>query len=185
MKRLAEGIAFLAVGVIAGAASAYFVIENTGELSLGNGGPWSSRVESLTGDDALYVRAHFMMQGRLPPAPGQIDEATAETDSERQPLSGNCRYSIASTAQLPRWWSIAVMSKGSAASSLQSIASSDSVVHESDGMAIIRAGASPLPGNWLRTEASGRYVLLYSAVATGAQRLPGVPPFNIRREACQ
>ena len=185
MRRFAEGIAFLAAGIIAGAVSAYLVIENTGDEPLGNGGPWSSRVESLTGNDAFYVRAYFMMQGRLPPAPGQIDEATAVNDSDGQALTGNCRYRIATTGPQPRWWSIAVMNTGTGSPSLQAIASSDTVILAADGTAIIKAGASPLPGNWLRTEQPGRYSLLYSAVATGAQRLPGAPPFTIKREACR
>ena len=185
MRRFAEGIAFLAVGIVAGAVSAYLVIENTGDQPLGNASPWSSRAESLSGNNALYVRAHFMMQGRLPPAPGQIDEATAATDSEGQALTGNCRYSIATTGPLPRWWSVAVMNSGTASSSLQAIASSDTVIHGADGTAIIKAGATPASGNWLRTGSTGRYSLLYSAVATGAQRLPGAPPFNINREGCR
>ena len=185
MRQFAEGIAFLAVGIIAGAVSAYLVIENTGDEPLGNGGPWSSRVESLTGNDAFYVRAYFMMQGRLPPAPGQIDEATAVNDSDGQALTGICRYRIATTGPLPRWWSIAVMNSATSSPPPRAIASSDTVIHDADGTAIIKAGATPLSGNWLSTEQPGRYFLLYSAVATGAQRLPGAPPFTIKREACR
>ena len=103
MQRFAGGFAYLSAGLIAGAASAYVAIENTGvEALVATGGPWSSRAEGLTGKSAIYVRAHYLLQGRLPPAPGQIDEATADTDADGKALTSGCRYKLMSTGPLPR-----------------------------------------------------------------------------------
>lgn len=184
MRRYAGGFAYVLAGLAAGAASAFLVIENTGVKSAGSSELWTSRAKGLSGDSAIYVRAHYLLQGRLPPSTGQIDEATADTDSDGNVLTSSCRYTVTSTGALPRWWSIAVMTDGSESSSPQVIADTDSVIREADGSAVIHAAATPQPGNWLNTGAAGRFTLLYSAVAAGTQRLPGAPPFNIRREEC-
>ncbi len=184
MRSLAEGMAYLVAGIIAGMASAYVVIENTGDEPLGGNGIWNSRAEGLAGSSAFYVRAHFMMQGRLPPAPGQIDEATAETDSLGKALTGDCRYKLVSTGQMPRWWSLVLLNTGVETSSQQAIASADTTIRESDGSVIVHAAVSPQPGNWLKTDAARRYTLLYSALASGGQRLASTPPFTITREDC-
>lgn len=185
MRSLAEGIVYLTAGVLAGALSAYLVIESSGEQPLGNSDHWISRAEGLAGDSAFYVRAHFMMQGRLPPAPGQIDEATTNTDSSGKALTGNCHYTLTSTGAMPRWWSLVLLNTGTATTAQQAIADVDTTVREADGSIIIRAADTPQPGNWLRTGALRHYSLLYSAAATGEQRLAAAPPFTITLEDCR
>lgn len=175
---------YLVAGIIAGMASAYVVIENTGDEPLGSNGIWNSRAEGLAGGSAFYARAHFMMQGRLPPAPGQIDEVTAETDSSGKALTGDCRYNLLSTGPLPHWWSLVLLNTGTDTSSQQAIASVDTTIREADGSVIIHAAGPPQAGNWLKTDATRHYTLLYSALATGGQRLAGVAPFTITREDC-
>jgi hypothetical protein len=182
MRSFAEGIVYVAAGVLAGALGAYLAIESSGEEAAGNSDTWVSRAAGLAGPSAYYVRAHFMMQGRLPPAPGQIDEATTGTDSSGTALTGNCRYVLTSKGAMPRWWSLVLL--GTAAASRQAIADADNTVREADGSIVIRAAATPQPGNWLRTDARGGYTLLYSAAA-GEQRLAATPPFTITLEDCQ
>jgi hypothetical protein len=184
MQRFAGGFAYVLAGLIAGAASGYVAIERTGIKPFTNGGSWSSRAKGLTGKSALYVRAHYLLQGRLPPAPGQIDEATSDEDADGKALTSGCRYRLMSTGPLPAWWSIAVMNSAAEPSSPQAVASSDWVIRESDGSAIMNLAASVQSGNWLRTTGMQRYTLLYSAVATGGERLPGAPPFKIVRGDC-
>ncbi len=185
MRSLAEGIIYLAAGILGGALSAYLVIESSGEELLGNSDHWFSRAAGLAGDSAFYVRAHFMMQGRLPPAPGQIDEATTDTDSSGKALTGNCRYTLTSAGAMPRWWSLVLLNTGTETASQQAIAGVDNTIREADGSIIIRAADTPQSGNWLRTNALRRYSLLYSAIATGEQRLAAVPPFTIKLEDCR
>ena len=185
MRSLAEGIIYLAAGVLGGALSAYLVIESSGEELLGNSDHWVSRAEGLAGNSAFYVRAHFMMQGRLPPAPGQIDEATTDTDSNGKGLTGNCRYTLTSTNVIPHWWSLVLLNTGTETPSQQAIADVNNTIREADGSIIIRAADTPQPGNWLRTTARSRYSLLYSAVASGEQRLAAAPPFTIKLEDCR
>lgn len=184
MRRYASGFAFLFAGLAAGAISAYVTIENSGVDAAGSSEIWNSRTAGLSDDSAIYVRAHYMLQGRLPPAIGQIDEATAETDDEGKVLTSSCRYAITSTGALPQWWSIAVMSADVDSESTQVIADADSVIREADGSVVLRAASHPQPGNWLNSGVTRRFTLLYSAVAAGSQRLPDAPPFNVRREDC-
>lgn len=183
MRPFPAGIIYLAIGLMAGAFSAYLVIENAGVEPMSAGSPWLSRAEGLRGAAGLYVESRYMLEGRLPPATGQLMEATAETDSEGQPLRGGCIYTLTSAAPLPRWWSLTSVGDSGAHSSRQSSADVDTVIYETNGPVLITSASSPQPGNWLKSPDTRNYVLLYSAVAAGA---PGrfVPPFTIKREAC-
>lgn len=182
MRRFIWATAYLAGGAAAGAISAYVLIQQAGVERAGAGGPWLSRTAAFSEADDFYVRAHYLLQGRLPPAPGQLTEATAETDSDGSPLTGSCVYRIVSTGPLPPWWSISVTGGASGSALLQSTAGSGTVIGQPDGTVEVLVYASPRPGNWLKSPAGRRFTILYTALPRGAAGQ--APPFAIRREAC-
>jgi hypothetical protein len=182
MRRFIWATSYLAGGAAAGALSAYVLIQSAGVEPAGAGVPWLSRTTALSETDDFYVRAHYLLQGRLPPAPGQLTEATAETDSDGRPLTGSCIYRIVSTGPLPAWWSISVIGGASETAPLQSTASSDTAVRLPDGTAEILVYPSPRPGNWLKSSTRRRFTILYSALPRGAAG--EAPAFAIRREDC-
>jgi hypothetical protein len=130
----------------------------------------------------FYVRSHYLIEGRLPPAKGQLTEATAETDSEGRPLTGSCVYRLASTGPLPAWWSVSVIGGASSIAPLQSTAGSDTAVRQPDGTAEIMVYPSPRPGNWLKSPTQRRFTILYSALPRAGAGT--APAFAIKREAC-
>jgi hypothetical protein len=128
------------------------------------------------------VRSHYLLEGRLPPAPSQLGEATAETDSDGRPLTGGCVYLVTSTAALPRWWSLGIVESATAGDALQTTADSDTAVHEADGSVKVAVATDPQPGNWLKAPDSRRFTLIYSALSSSPRPLD--PPLNIKRGNC-
>lgn len=182
MRRFTWAISYLAGGAALGCISAAMLIHSAGVEPVDEDPPWLSRGESLASQQSFYVRAHYMMEGRLPPAPGQLIEATAETDGDGRPLTNNCIYKLSSSGPLPAWWSLSVIGGEGKMGPLQSTADRDSVVHDANGGVTITASSSPQPGNWLRTPDKRRFTLLYSAASSSVTA--AAPPFTITREGC-
>jgi hypothetical protein len=181
MRRFIWATSYLAGGVAAGALSAYVLIQQAGVEPVEAGTPWQSRAAAMA-DSNFYARAHYLLDGRLPPAPGQLTEATAETDSDGRPLTGSCVYRLVSNGPLPAWWSISVIGGASASAPLQTTAGSDTAIRGPDGTAEVLVYPSPRPGNWLKSPTRRRFTILYSALPRpGALQAPA---FAIRREAC-
>lgn len=182
MRRFIWATAYVAGGVAVGCFSAFAMIQSAGVQPVAKGTPWLSRAEAMADTNSFYTRSHYLLEGRLPPAPGQMGEATAETDSDGRPLTGGCSYTIASTGPLPRWWSISIIETPASVAGLQATADSDTSVRAADGKVVITAGRDPMPGNWLKAPDKRHFTLLYSALAPGARPLQ--PPFSIARGAC-
>lgn len=184
MRRALTGVLFLTGGVLAGAFSAYLVIQSAGVEPVRTGSPWLSRAAGLTGKSGFYVRSHYLIGGRLPPAPGQLTEAIAETDNDGKPLTTACRYRLSAAEPLPRWWSIAAAESGDDGQSRQTTADADTIIRESNGTVNIVASLKPQPGNWLKTPNTRHFTLLYSAIPVSGQSQGVAPPFAIVREGC-
>ncbi|PZF77759.1 hypothetical protein DK847_04835 [Aestuariivirga litoralis] len=182
MRRFIWATAYVAFGVAAGCFSAFALIQSAGVEPVTGDEPWQSRTAAMAGPNAFYVRSHYLLEGRLPPAPSQLGEATTETDSKGRPLTGGCSYLITSTGPLPRWWSLGIVGSGSAGAPLQTTADSDTAVREADGSVRISAARDPQPGNWLKSPDRRSFTLIYSALATGTRTID--PPFAITRGIC-
>ena len=182
MRRFIWATIYVAAGVAAGCASALALIQSAGVEPVAAGAPWQSRAAAMAGPNAFYVRSHYLLEGRLPPAPSQLGEATAETDSDGRPLTGGCSYLITSTGPLPRWWSIGVIESAESPAALQTTADSDTAVRQADGSVQIAAATLPQPGNWLKAPDRRSFTLIYSALSSSARPLD--PPFSIKRGTC-
>lgn len=182
MRRFIWATSYFAGGITAGCLSAYVLIKSAGVEYVEAGMPWLSRAAALADSQNFYVRANYLLDGRLPPAPGQLTEATAETDSDGRPLTGSCVYRIVSTGPLPAWWSISVIGGASALAPLQSTAGSDTAIRQPDGGVEILVYPSPRPGNWLKSPTRRRFTFLYSALPRG--EAGSAPAFAIQREIC-
>lgn len=181
MRRFIWATSYIVGGLAAGCLSAFVMIQSAGVEPVEAGTPWLSRAEALRDTAGFYTRAHYLLDARLPPGPGQLTEATAETDSDGRPLTGNCTYRLSATGPLPRWWSISVIGGESASAPLQSTAASESAIREPDGSVVIAVAPSPHTGNWLKSPTRRRFTMLYAAVPRGPAT---VPPFEIRQERC-
>ncbi|MFM8746794.1 MAG: DUF1214 domain-containing protein [Aestuariivirga sp.] len=182
MRRFIWASTYAAGGLAAGCLSAFLMINNAGVKQVAAGGPWQSREAALSGPQGFYARAHYMLAGRAPPAPGQVIEATAGADDDGQPLRASCTYRLTAKGPLPAWWSLTALAGGAASSSLQATAGSGSAIGAPDGSLSITASGLPVPGNWLRLPQQRQISLLYTALSP--QPAVSAPPFAIRREGC-
>lgn len=182
MRRFIWATVYMAGGIAVGCFSAFAMIQSAGVAPVAKGTPWLSRAAAMADSNGFYVRSHYLLEGRLPPAPSQLGEATAETDSDGQPLTGSCAYLLTSTGPLPRWWSLGIIDSSAAAGALQTTADSDTAVREADGSVKVAAAREPQPGNWLKSPGKRRITFLYSSLASGPK--PVQPPFAIKRGIC-
>ena len=182
MRRFIWASLYVTAGIAAGCFSAFALIQSAGVEAVAGDEPWQSRSAAMAGPDAFYVRSHYLLEGRLPPAPSQLGEATADHDKDGQPLTGGCSYRITSTGPLPRWWSIGIVENGATSSAFQATADSDTAVREADGSVQISAATAPQPGNWLKAPDKRHFTLIYSALAETPRAVD--PPFSIKRGVC-
>lgn len=185
MRRGTGGLIYVAAGILLGGLTGYIAVDRAGREALAAGSPWHSRTAALEGGLGLYVQDYFLMNGRLPLAPGQFAEAEAREDSDGNALSSACRYEIASTGPLPAWWSLATMAGGEASPSIQTAIDSQTAVREPDGSVRLTASAAPQPGNWLKVEGGQRFTLFYAAMPGGGRGgSRAAPSFSIRQAGC-
>lgn len=184
MHRFAGGLLYLVGGALVGAVSAYAMIQNAGVMGLGSDGPWLSRSTADGSPPGIYVQSYYLLSGRLPAAPGQLVEATAERDSKNEALSASCTYVITSIGALPQWWSLAALPGGSPASG-QAVLDVAKAVREADGTTQVVAAPTPQPGNWLKLPAGRQFSFLYLATPTGSRNSRQVPPFRIAQKGCR
>lgn len=182
MRRFIWATVYVASGVAVGCFSAFALIQSAGVEAVTDDAPWQSRAAAMAGPDAFYVRSHYLLEGRLPPAPSQLGEATAESDGDGRLLSGSCSYVITSDGPLPRWWSLGIVETDASKAVLQTTADSDTAVREPDGSVKIVAAREPQPGNWLKAPDRRRFTLIYSALTSSTK--PIAPPFHVKRGTC-
>jgi hypothetical protein len=182
MQRLAGILALLLAGVLAGAASAYGLIEMAGIESGGEASPWRSRSAAMTVGASPYVSSHFLLAGRLATAPGQFAEAVADVDDEGRPLTSSCQYVLTAGEGLPRWWTLAAL--GDVTPSQQAVTDAGMAVRAANGSLTVTAALKPEPGNWLKLPQARRFSFLYLARPTGRKGLARPVPFRIAREGC-
>jgi hypothetical protein len=182
MRRFIWASTYVAGGLAAGCLSAFLMIQHAGRAPVSEAGAWQTRPPALSGTAAFYARAHYLLAGRLPPAPGHILEATAETDDQGQPLSAGCTYRLTAQEPLPGWWSLAAVAAGALDGSLQAAATSSSVMRAADGSLSLMASRLPASGNWLKLPERRRLILLYTALSP--EPAVTAPPFAITREGC-
>lgn len=182
MRRFIWGSTYAAGGLAAGGLGAFLMIQNAGLAPVEAGGAWQSRQAALAGPQAFYARAHYMLAGRTPPPPGQLIEASADTDDDGQPLRTACVYRLTAREPLPSWWSLSAMPAGAGGGGLQAAIASTAVIRAPDGSLSIAASRQPAPGNWLKLPERRRISLLYTALS--AAPAVSARPFAIAREGC-
>ena len=95
MARVSVKIFSVLCGVVGGWASALSFIDSVGSMPAGAAGNW--RMWDLASGTASnpYARAHFLIEGRVPPAQSLFQVYTNSLDDEGSTLSSGCVYKIA------------------------------------------------------------------------------------------
>jgi len=184
---------FLAVSLGGGLGSAWYMIEAGSQLSTRSFGPWTAWSASGRPDADPYTRAHTARNALLPLASTLELTYRARADSRGGKLNSACDYAVVVEGLDNAWWNLAVFdTRGRLIPNAAEryAFSSDTVMRETDGRAIVTLARDARAGNWLPIGGGGRIILLFtvqdatlaSAVYEGsdAVHLP-----SIERVACR
>jgi len=185
MRQIIGGTLFIITGALAGAGSAMTLTEYLGMEPALAGSPWQSRDTSILSPAHPYVIAHYLNEGRLPPAAGLWREYAATKSDDGAVLSIACVYTL--TAKLPahRWWSVAAASGGRGERPGNGVITSDTAVAEPNGMVTLTVSREAVAGNWLKPPPTGTFSLLYTIAGPQSEQAPSpAAMFTIKRRDC-
>ncbi len=146
-----------------GVFSAQSLIDGYGNLFNTSYGPWMSWPTAGTRSSNPYVRAHFLVQDRLPISQFEVSELEALVDNKGEDLNGNCTYEITGLTPKAQWWSVFTFSRNTGPGDLlpnRTGINSQQVIYQPDGSFKITLSSEPQPGNWIVPADGGDVVLV-------------------------
>jgi hypothetical protein len=159
MARVSVKIFSVLCGVVGGWASALSFIDSVGSKPAGAAGNWRMWDLASGTSSNPYARAHFLFEGRVPPAQSLFQVYTSSRDDEGNTLRSACVYKIAANDLESRWWSLSVGPLDSPDKDSSSVVTSDEVVRGSDKTVSVAMARHPVAGNWIRPAMEGNIVI--------------------------
>jgi hypothetical protein len=185
VKRALGGTLYMVAGGLIGIATAIVSVDYLGSSPLTPGSNWRSFGVAADSPAAFYANAHYLLGGRLPPAPGQQQEMTASRDSDGNLLSAGCNYLVTGDEWNHVWWSIATASEAGVMPRVETMLTGDSVVYEADGSLRITVSAGPATGNWIRPPSARNFILIFTAAGeSGLSRQEPLPDLTVSKGDC-
>jgi hypothetical protein len=184
-------VVLLAASVVAGWASAWYVVERGSRLTTQTVGPWVSWTSAARPDADPYTRAHFVRAGSMLLSADIARTWQAQIDAGGQRLHSACDYLIEGALDMP-WWSLTVFDDRGrliANAAERHGYTSDTIALGADGRFSITLGRDARPGNWVPTGGAGRLALVLtvldqrSALADASAHVPLLP--EIKRVGCR
>ena len=151
-------------GVAIGLFSAQKLINGYGGLFNHQHGPWQIWPTGGAVGSNPYVRAHFLINERLPISQFEVNEFEAGTDNHERQLDANCDYVISGPPPKTRWWSLYVLSQNDQpilATNPKTSTHSGAVVFEPGGRYNINLSLEPKSGNWITPGDDGKFKLIF------------------------
>ncbi len=185
MARISVKIFSVLCGVVGGWASALSFIDSVGSMPAGTTGNW--RVWDLASGTSSnpYARAHFLFEGRVPPAQSLFQVYTNSRDDEGSTLRANCTYKIAAKDLESRWWSLSVGPLDIHDNESSAVVTSEDVVRNPDRSVSVAMARYPVAGNWIRPAVDGSIVLQMVVSNAGGPEAPGdVTLPSVQRVSC-
>ena len=159
MARVSVKIFSVLCGVVGGWASALSFIDSVGSMPAGAAGNWRMWDLASGTSSNPYARAHFLIEGRVPPAQSLFQVYTNSLDDEGSTLTSGCVYRISANDLESRWWSLSVGPLNSQDGDSSAAVTSDEVVRGSDNSLNVAMARFPVAGNWIRPAAEGSLTL--------------------------
>lgn len=185
MARVSVKIFSVLCGVVGGWASALSFIDSVGSNPAGAAGNW--RMWDLASGTASnpYARAHFLIEGRVPPAQSLFQVYTNSLDDDGNSLLSSCVYRISASDLEARWWSLSVGPPGSLDKDSSAAVTSDEVVRGPDNSLSVALARYPASGNWIRPAGEGNLTLqLVVSNTDGLQAAGDLKLPSIQRVGC-
>jgi hypothetical protein len=159
MARVSVKIFSVLCGVVGGWASALSFIDSVGSKPAAAASNW--RVWDLASGTSSnpYARAHFLFEGRVPPAQSLFQVYTNARDDEGSKLRSSCIYKVVADDLNARWWSLSVGPMDTQDKESSAVMTSDDVVRTADKTVNVAVARQPVAGNWIRPAVEGNIVL--------------------------
>ena len=185
MARVSVKIFSVMCGVVGGWASALSSIDSVGSQPAGATGNW--RMWDLASGTASnpYARAHFLIEGRVPPAQSLFQVYTNSLDDEGSTLLSGCVYKISANDLESRWWSLSVGPVDSQDKDSSAAVTSEEVVRDPDSSLSVALARYPVAGNWIRPAGEGSLTLqLVVSNTDGLQAAGDLKLPSVQRVSC-
>jgi len=183
---------FAIIAIAGGLGTAWYMVEAGSAVSTRTFGPWTTWTAAGRPDADPYTRAHTIRNALLPLASTLELTFRAKSDSRGGRLHSACEYAIVMEPLDGAWWSLAAFdSQGRLISNAAERYgfTSDTVMREPDGRAIITLARDARPGNWLPIGGSRVTLALIVQDAAWASAVqeggPTRPLPDIQRIACR
>lgn len=155
-------ILLLFASVVAGWASAWYMVDAGSRLTTSTIGPWVSWGALARPDADPYTRAHLARAGSLHLNANIASTWQARADNNGQRLHSSCDYAITGSLDAS-WWSLSVFDdRGRLISNAAERYgyTSDTIALGADGRFSITLGRDARPGNWVPTGGAGRLAIM-------------------------
>ena len=185
MMRVPTKIFSILFGVIGGWASALYFIDSVGSQPAGATGNWRKWDLASGTSSNPYARAHFLLEGRVPPAQSLFQVYTNSRDDEGNQLLTECTYMISANELESRWWSLSIGPMDTLERDSSPVVTSEEVVRNADNSVNIAVARHPVAGNWIRPAMAGSMVIQLVISNEGAsQSESGLKLPAVQRVAC-
>jgi hypothetical protein len=179
------------IGIAVGLALTFSTLERGFGFGAVRAGPWTAWPRVGASDIDPYARAVLSRTGEIPLAAAQGIAFYARTDESGAALSGSCDYVISGAVPASRFWTLTLTDPNGRLienSAHRYAFTSAEVLRRGDNSFAVAVAPAARPGNWLPSEARGRFVLvlkLYDAVASASPSgLAGATTPRITRGRC-
>jgi hypothetical protein len=167
--RVIEGVIVVAIVLIGGLGSSWYMVEAGSRLTTAKRGPWLTWTSAARSDADPYTRAHFANAGTLPVSAEVQRTHVARTDDAGERLHSSCDYSIEGLNLQADWWSLTVFDdrgKLIANPADRYAFTRDTIAASGATPPLIVLSRDARAGNWLPTGRAGALALVLNAVAT-------------------
>jgi len=162
----------LAIAFGGGAWTASWTLKATSGFGAIELGAWSAYPELQTANADPFAKAHRAGDGRILLGRAEGLVFTALTDHSGEALSGKCSYEISGSTPPTRFWTLRVAGAAgnplAVAPRFPASLNSWTTLRRADGSFLIRLGAAPQPGNWIRLDTAGKVSFVLTLVDTPA-----------------
>lgn len=159
----------IAVALGVGFGLSYYALTDGRLFGVARVGPWTAWPDVGAPAPNPYARGHLAREAALQLGQAEGLQFTASTDSDGQPLTRACSYSIEGTTPLATFWSLVAIDGDGiniAAPDGELAMRSSNIARTNDGSLAINVGTRLTPGNWLELTGEGPFTLVLTLYDT-------------------
>lgn len=191
MRRLAELLFAIAIGLVSGLGSAWYMVGEGWLLKTNVLHEWSAWTIGTHQDADPYSRAVLARTGQVPLAPGEGVAFFASKDAAGRAIRGGCEYDVTGLVPPVRLWTLSLIDVAGDLPSNRidrTVMRSDEVLKDATGGFTITLASEARSGNWFPLPDHGAYTLILRLYDTPPSLLidlkDGALP-RIERKGCQ